>query len=99
MEISEVAEVMAGDAEPIEADKTIIQIQINAHNKIKIKGTLKNLTKEAKGPVPTSPTTRAVAIGHKVVMRPIVPTPSFAAGPTSSSRDLKQIIIIERSAS
>ena len=44
---------------------------------------LKSLTKEAKGPALTSPTTRAAVTGPKAVMRPTVPTLLSAAGSTS----------------
>ena len=83
----------------IEEINPIIKIvQISPVVKIKIRIIAKSLIKRVLVTVRMSPTTRAAVTGPKVVMRPIVPTLSSVAGPTSSSQDLKQIII-EKSAS
>ena len=96
MEISGVSEDPEADAEPSEADKIkMVNAKIIIRDKIKIHIN-KNLTKRVPGMLMGLPIQAAPAIGPRDAGRPIVPTPSTVAGPTSLPLVLNKIIRIEK---
>ena len=84
------------ETEEIQTPTTITKIVSQIILLIKIVTEVTNLIRRALEPVRMFPTTRAAATGKKVEMRPTAPTPSSAAGCTSSPLVCPEI---ERSAS